>query len=46
MDLTSEEVGSCCVAEVMGTELYTLTPDTVVASAKRLARPGLKLLLD
>jgi CBS domain-containing protein len=31
------EVGSCCVAEVMGTELYTLTPDTVVASAKRLA---------
>jgi len=38
MDLTSEEVGSCCVAEIMGTELYTLTPDTVVASAKRLAR--------
>ena len=31
------EVASCCVAEVMGTELYTLTPDTVVASAKRLA---------
>jgi CBS domain-containing protein len=31
------EVGSCCVAEVMGTELYTLTPDTVVASAQRLA---------
>jgi CBS domain-containing protein len=31
------EVGSCCVAEVMGTELYTLTPDTVVASARRLA---------
>jgi CBS domain-containing protein len=37
MDLTSEQVGSCCVAEVMGTELYTLTPDTVVASAQRLA---------
>ena len=31
------EVGACSVAEVMGTELYTLTPDTVVASAKRLA---------
>ena len=31
------EVGACCVAEVMGTELYTLTPDTVVASAQRLA---------
>ena len=31
------EVGSCCVAEVMGTELFTLTPDTVVASAQRLA---------
>jgi CBS-domain-containing membrane protein len=28
---------SCCVAEVMGTELFTLTPDTVVASALRLA---------
>jgi len=37
MDLTSE-VGSCCVAEVMGTELFTLTPDTVVASAQRLAQ--------
>lgn len=36
MDLETE-VGSCCVAEVMGTELYTLTPDTVVASAQRLA---------
>jgi CBS domain-containing protein len=31
------EVAACSVAEVMGTELYTLTPDTVVASAKRLA---------
>jgi CBS domain-containing protein len=31
------EVGACFVAEVMGTELYTLTPDTVVASAQRLA---------
>lgn len=29
--------GSCCVAEVMGTELFTLTPDTVVGSALRLA---------
>lgn len=28
---------SCCVAEVMGTELFTLTPDTVVGSARRLA---------
>jgi CBS domain-containing protein len=28
---------SCCVAEVMGTELFTLTPDTVVESALRLA---------
>jgi CBS domain-containing protein len=36
MDVLAE-VGSCCVAEVMGTELYTLTPDTVVASAQRLA---------
>jgi CBS domain-containing protein len=27
----------CCVAEVMGTELFTLTPDTVVSSALRLA---------
>jgi len=36
MDLATE-VGSCCVAEVMGTELFTLTPDTVVASAQRLA---------
>jgi CBS domain-containing protein len=31
------EVAACSVAEVMGTELYTLTPDTIVASAKRLA---------
>ena len=31
------EVGSCCVAEVMGTELYTLTPDTTAAAARRLA---------
>lgn len=31
------EVAESCVAEVMGTELYTLTPDTVVASARRLA---------
>src|SRR3954468_20486425 len=36
MDVLAE-VGSCCVAEVMGTELYTLTPDTVIASAQRLA---------
>jgi CBS domain-containing protein len=28
---------SCCVAEVMGTELFTVTPDTVVGSALRLA---------
>jgi CBS domain-containing protein len=35
MDVMAE-VGACCVAEVMGTELYTLTPDTVVASARRL----------
>jgi CBS domain-containing protein len=31
------EAGSCRVTEVMGTELFTLTPDTVVASARRLA---------
>jgi CBS domain-containing protein len=37
MDLTTNESGSCCVAEVMGTELFTLTSDTVVASAQRLA---------
>ena len=30
------EIGSCSVAEVMGTELFTLTPDTAVASARRL----------
>src|SRR4029078_12251803 len=36
MDVMAE-VGACCGAEVMGTELYTLTPDTVVASARRLA---------
>src|SRR6266496_107872 len=36
MDVMAE-VGACCVAEVMGTELFTLTPDTVVASARRLA---------
>jgi acetoin utilization protein AcuB len=34
---TADEAGSCHVAEVMGTELFTLTPDTVVASAQRLA---------
>ena len=28
---------SCCVAEVMGTDLFTVTPDTVVGSALRLA---------
>ena len=31
------EVGACCVAEVMGTELYTLTPDTTASAARRLA---------
>ena len=31
------DAGSSHVAEVMGTELFTLTPDTVVASARRLA---------
>ena len=36
MDLL-DDVGSCRVSEVMGTELYTLTPDTAVASARRLA---------
>jgi CBS domain-containing protein len=34
---TTDDAGSCQVAEVMGTELFTLTPDTVVASAQRLA---------
>ncbi|HVR63921.1 MAG TPA: CBS domain-containing protein [Polyangia bacterium] len=32
-----DDVGACRVSEVMGTELYTLTPDTAVASARRLA---------
>jgi CBS domain-containing protein len=36
MEVT-DDAGSCQVAEVMGTELFTLTPDTVVASAQRLA---------
>ncbi len=31
------ESSSSCVAEVMGTDLFTVTPDTVVASALRLA---------
>ena len=31
------EAGSCQVSEVMGTELFTLTPDTIVGSARRLA---------
>jgi CBS domain-containing protein len=30
------EIGSCTVAEVMGTELFTLTPGTAVGSARRL----------
>jgi CBS domain-containing protein len=30
------EVASCSVAEVMGTEMFTLTPETAVASARRL----------
>jgi len=35
--MEATDTGSCQVAEVMGTELFTLTPDTVVASAQRLA---------
>jgi len=35
--METADAGSCRVAEVMGTELFTLTPDTVVASARRLA---------
>jgi CBS domain-containing protein len=35
--MEAADAGSCHVAEVMGTELFTLTPDTVVASARRLA---------
>ena len=35
--MQTADAGSCQVAEVMGTELFTLTPDTVVASARRLA---------
>jgi acetoin utilization protein AcuB len=35
--METADVGTCHVAEVMGTELFTLTPDTVVASARRLA---------
>jgi signal-transduction protein with cAMP-binding, CBS, and nucleotidyltransferase domain len=30
------DIGCCTVAEVMGTELFTLTPETTVASARRL----------
>jgi CBS domain-containing protein len=30
------EIGACPVAEVMGTELFTLSPDPAVASARRL----------
>ena len=30
------EIGACPVAEVMGTELFTLSPETAVASARRL----------
>jgi CBS domain len=32
----SFEIGACPVAEVMGTELFTLSPDTAVSSARRL----------
>lgn len=45
MSLPSD-LASCSVAEVMGTELYTLTPDTLVASAQRLAAEnGIRHLL-
>lgn len=30
------DIGSCCVAEVMGTEMFTLTPETAVSSARKL----------
>jgi CBS domain-containing protein len=36
MSLEVDEVGSCTVAEVMGTEMFTLTPETDVWSARRL----------
>jgi CBS domain-containing protein len=32
----SGEIGSCSVAEVMGTEMFTVTPETAVSSARRL----------
>lgn len=32
------EVGSCSVAEVMGTEMFTVTPETAVSSARRLVQ--------
>ena len=35
---TGGEVGSCSVAEVMGTELFTVTPETAVSSAQRLVQ--------
>ena len=35
--METADAGSCHVAEVMGTELFTLTPDTIVGSARRLA---------
>jgi CBS domain-containing protein len=35
--MEAADAGTCHVDEVMGTELFTLTPDTVVSSARRLA---------
>ncbi|MEP6653687.1 MAG: CBS domain-containing protein [Myxococcales bacterium] len=32
------DVGSCSVAEVMGTEMFTVTPETAVSSAQRLVQ--------
>jgi CBS domain-containing protein len=34
----ASEVGSCSVAEVMGTEMFTVTLDTAVSSARLLVR--------
>jgi CBS domain-containing protein len=36
--LIGAEIGSCSVAEVMGTEMFTLTPETAVSSAQQLVR--------
>ena len=38
MDADTLDADTCCVAEVMGTEIITLPSDTVVASARRVVK--------